>query len=523
MSAEPLGSRYVLDQQIGQGGMGVVWRGRDRTSGAVVAIKVLRPELAGNGTVVSRFVQERTVLTQIRHHNIVAVHDMIVEGDRLALVMDLVSGRDLHGHREQAGGTLTPAEATWLTAQMCDALGTAHASGIVHRDIKPANVLLEYGDRDSPVRLADFGIARITQSTGLTSTDVVIGTAAYLAPEIITGRQPEPSTDIYAVGITLYELLTGRPPFPVGHPAAVIHHHLNTVAPRLPGIPDVLWPLIEACLAKDPGTRPTAPWLAQALRAAGPALAGLPAGPVAAEAVIEWQPQAPQPMAVPGAGGRAAATVETAGPPQPSGRSRALVVAGLIAASATVAGIAAGTAVLASQGGTTRDQAAGGASPAAPSAGPAGSTAPVAGPSPRGSASPAAKPKAHKTPAATDTPTHGPVPASWACGPADTLSTGEILRGCIRYDGSHVYLKGTLSGVSAPHEEIHLALKDSAQTDVPGMQPIGPDCTPGRTCVFQAVFQPPHGRYTLLPGRRVNRQWQSVGASDGRETPIITF
>lgn len=122
MSAEPLGSRYLLDQQIGQGGMGVVWRGRDRTSGAVVAIKVLRPELAGNGTVVSRFVQERTVLTQIRHHNIVAVHDMIVEGDRLALVMDLVSGRDLHGHREQAGGTLTPAEATWLTAQMCDAL-----------------------------------------------------------------------------------------------------------------------------------------------------------------------------------------------------------------------------------------------------------------------------------------------------------------------------------------------------------------------------------------------------------------
>src|SRR5271156_2122601 len=142
MGEQPLGSRYLLDEQIGRGGMGTVWRGRDRTTGAVYAIKVLRPELAADPEAVARFVRERNALIAFRHPNVVTLHDMIVEGDRLALVMDLITGGDLGRLRHSRGGQLTPAEAARLLAQVADALTAAHAAGIVHRDLKPANILL---------------------------------------------------------------------------------------------------------------------------------------------------------------------------------------------------------------------------------------------------------------------------------------------------------------------------------------------------------------------------------------------
>ena len=226
MTPQPLGSRYLLEEPLGQGGMGVVWRGRDRETGAPCAIKVLRPEFAADPAAVTRFVRERTALIRFRHPNVVTLREMIVEGDVMALVMDLVTGGDLDAYRRDSGGTLPPGDALAVTAQICDALAAAHAAGIVHRDLKPANVLLDAGQ----VKLADFGIARIVDESPATTTGTIIGTIGYMAPEVIRGEEPGPACDVYAAGITLYALLTGAPPF-TGQAAPVMHGHLWSSRP----------------------------------------------------------------------------------------------------------------------------------------------------------------------------------------------------------------------------------------------------------------------------------------------------
>jgi serine/threonine protein kinase, bacterial len=242
--------------------MGVVWRGHDRTTGAVYAIKVLRSEYAADPAAVGRFVRERTALVAFRHPNVVTVHDMIVEGDQLALVMDLVPGGDLAGLRKARGGRLAPAEAASLAAQIADGLAAAHAAGIVHRDLKPANALFNNGR----VLLADFGIALLAGEPQFTTAGQVLGTATYLPPEVIGGQEPGPAGDVYALGITVYELLTGQPPF-TGNTAAILHAQVTAVPPRDPGIPDALWAVISGCLAKDPAARPPATEMAAALHA----------------------------------------------------------------------------------------------------------------------------------------------------------------------------------------------------------------------------------------------------------------
>lgn len=307
MTIRTLGSRYLLEEQIGQGGMGVVWRGRDRNAGTQYAIKLLRPEYSADPEAVTRFVRERTVLMRFRHPAVVTVHDMIVEGDQLALVMDLVRGGDLTKHARRHGGTLPPAEVARLSAQICEGLDAAHASGIVHRDLKPANVLLD----DGQVRLADFGVARIVGDSSFTSSGIVLGTAAYLAPEMLTGSEPTPACDMYALGITMYEILAGRPPF-TGHVAAVMHDHLDTPPARLPDVPGRLWDLVSSCLAKQPQARPTAAALAVALRdpslvdvlTAEPAVAGsVPVTPAPLSSPVTpaplSSPVAPAPLSSP--------------------------------------------------------------------------------------------------------------------------------------------------------------------------------------------------------------------------------
>jgi serine/threonine protein kinase, bacterial len=261
--------------------MGVVWRGHDRTTGAVYAIKVLLAEYARDPAAVGRFVRERTALVAFRHPNVVTVHDMIVEGDQLALVMDLISGGDLEGLRKARGGRLAPAEAAALAAQIGDGLAAAHAAGIVHRDVKPANALLN----NDHVLLADFGIALLAGQPRVTTEGRVLGTSAYMAPEVIAGREPGPAADVYALGITLYELLAGQPPF-VGNTAAVLHAHGTAAPPYAPGIPEALWEVISGCLAKDPAARPSTTAVATALHefaaapATLPAFAGAPVGSV---------------------------------------------------------------------------------------------------------------------------------------------------------------------------------------------------------------------------------------------------
>jgi serine/threonine protein kinase, bacterial len=294
MGSEVLGSRYLLDECIGQGGMGVVWRGRDHRTGARYAIKVLRPEYAADPASVGRFVRERTALLSLRHPNVVAIHDMIMEGDRLALVMDLISGGDLASHQRRRGGKLSPQEATDVAAQIADALAAAHAAGIVHRDLKPANVLVD-GDRFA---LADFGIARIADHPSSTTKGTVIGTVAYMAPEVIAGHEPTAACDVYALGITLHELLTGTPPF-TGNVAAILHDHVYTLAPRPVGIPDSLWKVTSDCLDKDPAGRPTAAALAQTLHALAQSAYSAPARDQAPEQSQGHRPETVSRTAMP--------------------------------------------------------------------------------------------------------------------------------------------------------------------------------------------------------------------------------
>ncbi|WP_033308221.1 serine/threonine-protein kinase [Streptomyces iakyrus] len=272
----PVGSKYLLEEPLGRGATGTVWRARQReTAGAeaavpgqpgeTVAIKVLKEELAGDPDIVMRFLRERSVLLRLTHPNIVRVRDLVVEGELLALVMDLVEGPDLHRYLRE-NGPFTPVAATLLTAQIADALAASHADGVVHRDLKPANVLLQQYDGQMHPLLTDFGIARLADSPGLTRTQEFVGTPAYVAPESAEGRPQTSAVDIYGAGILLYELVTGRPPFSGGSALEVLHQHLSAEPRRPSTVPDPLWTVIERCLRKNPDERPSAVNLARGLR-----------------------------------------------------------------------------------------------------------------------------------------------------------------------------------------------------------------------------------------------------------------
>ncbi|MGA4841585.1 serine/threonine-protein kinase [Streptomyces sp. G45] len=313
----PVGSKYLLEEPLGRGATGTVWRARQReTAGAeaavpgqpgeTVAIKVLKEELANDADVVMRFLRERSVLLRLTHPNIVRTRDLVVEGDLLALVMDLVEGPDLHKYLRE-NGPFTPAAAALLTAQIADALAASHADGVVHRDLKPANVLVKQDADGMHPMLTDFGIARLADSPGLTRTQEFVGTPAYVAPESAEGRPQTSAVDIYGAGILLYELVTGRPPFSGGSALEVLHQHLSAEPRRPSTVPDPLWTVIERCLSKEPDHRPSAENLARALRtvADGIGVHASSAQIAAAEGVAALLAPDPAPAPVPDAPGAA--------------------------------------------------------------------------------------------------------------------------------------------------------------------------------------------------------------------------
>ncbi|AZM53558.1 serine/threonine protein kinase [Streptomyces sp. WAC 01529] len=313
----PVGSKYLLEEPLGRGATGTVWRARQReTAGAeaavagqpgeTVAIKVLKEELANDADVVMRFLRERSVLLRLTHQNIVRTRDLVVEGDLLALVMDLVDGPDLHRYLRE-NGPFTPVAAALLTAQIADALAASHADGVVHRDLKPANVLVKQDAEGMHPMLTDFGIARLADSPGLTRTQEFVGTPAYVAPESAEGRPQTSAVDIYGAGILLYELVTGRPPFAGGSALEVLHQHLSAEPRRPSTVPDPLWTVIERCLDKNPDRRPSAVNLARGLRAVadGVGVHSTPAQIAAAEGVGALLMPDPSPAPVPDAPGAA--------------------------------------------------------------------------------------------------------------------------------------------------------------------------------------------------------------------------
>jgi peptide/nickel transport system substrate-binding protein len=260
-----LADRYRLEQRLGTGGMGEVWRSTDEVLGRTVAIKIMLPNLTEDPGFTARFLHEARIMASVRHPGVVAVHDFRNDGSAAMLVMEFVEGEPLSAILRRAG-RLAPAHALSVIAEAADALQAAHVKGIVHRDVKPANLLVR---PDGSVVIIDFGIAASDAVTRLTAAGTVMGTAAWMSPEQAAGQAATPASDIYALGVVAYECLAGRRPFEGEHPHSILLKHLHEEPPTLTGdIPPAAVDLVARALAKEPPDRwPSAADLAAAARA----------------------------------------------------------------------------------------------------------------------------------------------------------------------------------------------------------------------------------------------------------------
>jgi serine/threonine protein kinase len=251
------GDRYAVSALLGSGGMGQVYRVLDRKENRERALKLLHPTEEGDGSSSGRFRREAQILARIQHPAVPRILDSGVADGRLFIVTELIDGQDLKLQIHNRG-PWPVAEAVSLTATVAEALHAAHVLGIVHRDVKPNNIMVA---RDGSVRLLDFGLARgkgVDMAT-LTRTGVVVGTPAYMSPEQFQALAVDERSDIYALGIVLYELLTARLPFTAPTPMALALKHIQEPAPsprlQRPELPAWLDRLVLQCLEKDPARR----------------------------------------------------------------------------------------------------------------------------------------------------------------------------------------------------------------------------------------------------------------------------
>ena len=250
-----IGDRYRLEQRIDSGGMAQVWRASDLILNRMVAVKVLHPHLLDDPAFVERFRREATAAAGLNHPNIVSIFDTCSTPDLEAIVMELIDGTSLRQVLD-VEKRLDQHRTVELGVQISAALEAAHARGLVHRDVKPANILIA---TDGSVRLADFGIAKSDQQTEMTVAGSLVGTATYLAPEQVEGGTIDGRTDLYALGVVLYEALTGAPPF-VGDTAAAtalarLHQAPVPIAQRRSGIRPALADVVMRCLERSPDDR----------------------------------------------------------------------------------------------------------------------------------------------------------------------------------------------------------------------------------------------------------------------------
>ncbi|WP_110182467.1 serine/threonine-protein kinase [Nocardioides solisilvae] len=243
--------KYVREREIGRGGMGTVWLGRDTVLGRAVAMKRVGVVPGGSAPDLERAEREARLAAALSHPHVVAVFDLVAEGDEHWLVMEHVQGDSL-ATRIRRDGPLDLESAASVVGQVADALSAAHDHGIVHRDVKPSNILVT---DEGQAKLTDFGIARAEADASLTQTGLVTGSPAYLSPEVASGSSATSASDVWALGATLYHALAGRPPYDVGdNVLGALYQIVHEEPPRLA---DAGWlsPVLEHTMATDPGDR----------------------------------------------------------------------------------------------------------------------------------------------------------------------------------------------------------------------------------------------------------------------------
>lgn len=246
-------SRYEIVRKLGEGGMGIVYLAKDTKLSRDVALKVLPSKLSQNDELRMRFVREARAVAALSHKNIVGVYDIGEEWGESFIAMEFIEGKSLRDVLN-AEKKLSAAEVTEYAKQIAAGLGEAHSRGVVHRDIKPENIMITGSAHD--VKIMDFGLARMDDTSNLTQEGAIMGTLRYMSPEQIKGQRVDTATDIYAVGIMLFEMLAGEPPFPEGN---LGYHHVNTMPKAVhevePDVPIELSNVINKCLAKSAADR----------------------------------------------------------------------------------------------------------------------------------------------------------------------------------------------------------------------------------------------------------------------------
>ncbi|MFC2163600.1 protein kinase [Acidobacteriota bacterium] len=248
-------NRYQIIEELGQGGMGKVYRALDRELNEEVALKLIRSEIATDVKTLKRFRNELKHARKISHKNVCRMHELMEYEGAYYISMEYIPGQDLKSLIRQTGKQ-TLETATSIAKEICEGLSEAHRIGIIHRDLKPSNIMV---DKKGDAKIMDFGIARSLESKGITGAGMMIGTPEYMSPEQVEGEEADQRSDIYSLGVIIYEMVTGRVPFEGDTPLSIAYKHKNTI-PQPPGeiigqIPDELSVLIMKCLEKDKGKR----------------------------------------------------------------------------------------------------------------------------------------------------------------------------------------------------------------------------------------------------------------------------
>ncbi|GAA2874311.1 serine/threonine-protein kinase [Pseudonocardia halophobica] len=269
--APRIGNRYRLEERIGVGAMGAVWRGTDELLNRTVAVKELiaaAAPVSGNGADAAeesrqRLLREGRIGARLQHAHVISMFDVVVHDDRPWLVMEYLPSRSLAVVLGEKG-PMEPREVAAIGRQVADGLAAAHAAGVVHRDIKPGNVLIA---EDGRAKITDFGVSRAVDDVQLTRTGMIAGTPAFLAPEVARGQEPTSASDVFALGATLYAAVEGEPPFGLDDNAYALLHKVATGAVRPPENAGPLTALLMRLLSNEPTDRPTAAQARDALTA----------------------------------------------------------------------------------------------------------------------------------------------------------------------------------------------------------------------------------------------------------------